>query len=385
MKLGPSTRLGPSTGFHMYQNRFADLSDDISSSGPQVSGGSGLSRDNQQYNSNKYDNYSNNSNNNKGGNIQRQNSRENSRHRNDLNGPSRSFQANALSRQSSSGRDDRDRSNTSNMHSQSQIIGRRSQQAGVVAAAAAAPASESLPTFDPTVEPSDVELDKIRSLLKTLVEEYLTSNSSNPLPDFATDFKEQVNRQHRWITIREMHFISLDKKEPWRQAVSKICFHCLNSNDPLLLTVEEYNEALKKYFDAIVDIADDYPLIFDYIAVQLGETLHANFVTLKDLFSYSKNVIDAYNGGKMLVALLKHLLKHYGPLRVREIWAASGLEMKQFLGEDENVAEFIATNVSQRLQECPPKINVFSSFTELRIHNRQQKCGTGFIKTNGRI
>lgn len=348
MKLGPSTRLGPSTGFHMFQNRFAGLSDDTSSSEqPQVSGGTSLSRDNQQYNSNKYDNYSSNSNNNnnRGGNIQRQNSRENSRHRNDMNGPSRSFQANTLSRQSSAsaggGRDDH--RTTSNVHSQSQIIGRRPSQQ----AAAAAPTSDRF-EFNPNVEPTSEELHKLSSLVRTVVEEYLASSS---LADFETEFK-QINRQHRWVFLREMHTIALDHKEKWQKAVSKMCFHCLNSNDASLFTVDEYKHVIRKYCEAIVenDYPCDIPKIFDYTAILLGETLQANFVTLKDLYKYSGDVIDAFYGGKMLVALLNHLQENYGPHRVRELWAASGLHIKQFLGEDgsddQKVANFIAEHVS---------------------------------------
>lgn len=336
MKLGPTMRLGPSQGFNtLFQNRFADLSNDTSSNEPQVSGGSGLSRDNQPYNSNKYDNYSSNSNNR--GNMQRQSSRENSRHRNDMNGPSRSFQANPLSRQSSSNRDDR--SNT-----QSQIIGRRSQQAEpVTAVPSAAPASE---PYDLTCEPSEAELRKIKASISTSLYEYV---NNNVLTDFVEDLREFV-RKTRWVAIREVHSIALEKKEIWREAVSKVCFHCLSLNDASLLKKEEYKHAIKKYFEQIVDNRDDNPLIFNYTAVYVEETVNAGFLTLKDLYEYSGMVIDAFLGGEMLVALLGQLVQRYGPGRVRELWAASGLHIKQFLGDDgsndQKVADFIAKHVS---------------------------------------
>lgn len=340
MKLGPTMRLGPSQGFNtLFQNRFADLSNDTSSNEPQVSGGSGLSRDNQQYNSNKYDNYSSNSNNK--GHMQRQSSRENSRPRNDMNGPSRSFQANPLSRQSSSNRDDR--SNT-----QSQIMGRRSQQAEpVTAVPSAAPASE---PYDLTCEPSEVELRKIKASISTLLYEYV---NNNVLTDFVADLREKFVRKTRWVAIREVHSIALEKKETWREAVSKVCFHCLSLNDASLLKKEEYKHAIKEYFEQIVDNRDDNPLIFNYTAVYVGETLDAGFLTLKELYEYSGMVIDAFLGGEMLVALLGHLVKIRGPVRVRELWAASGLHIKQFLGDDgsndQKVADFIAKHVSSRL------------------------------------
>lgn len=343
MKLGPTMRLGPSQGFNnMFQNRFAGLSDDMPSNEPQVSGGSGLSRDNQQYNSNKYDNYSNNSNNNRG-NMQRQNSRENSRPRNDMNGPSRSFQANSLSRQSSSSRDDR--SNT-NVHSQSQIIGRRSQQAEPVVATTAPGAAATQP-YDLSAEPSVADLRKIKASINTSIEEYL---ANKVLADFAEDLRDQFARKTRYVVVREMLSLALEKKDEWREAVSQVCFHCLSCKDASLLTVEEYKHAIKTYFETLADGVNDYPLIFDYTAVLLGETLNAGFVTLEDLYKYSGDVIKEFLGGKMLVAFLGQLVKLYGPVRVRELWAASKLHIKQFLGDDgsneQNVANFIAKHVS---------------------------------------
>lgn len=327
--------LGPTTGFqHFITNRFAELGSEDASSGGSQSGGnmSGVSRNNQQYNSNKYDNYSSSSNNR--GNMHRQNSRENSRHRNDMNGPSRSFQANSLSRQSSSGgRDTRDRSNTS-LHSQSQIISRRSQQADVVP-------PEPLPTFNYD-DPSSDEVSKIAKAIKPMIVE--------PVEDFVEEVKQRISRQYRWVAIREMHVISLDHKETWQEAVARICCHCLKQNDPTLLTLDEYKNAVRKFCECLIDLEDDYPYLYQYTAVLFGEPMHNNFLTLKDIHSYSKIVIENDKGGKMLVNLLEYFVKNHGPHRVRELWAASGLQIKEFLGDDgsndQKVADFIASNVS---------------------------------------
>ncbi|XP_063706993.1 eukaryotic translation initiation factor 4 gamma 1-like isoform X2 [Culicoides brevitarsis] len=356
IKLGPPTmRLGPSGGFNtMSKNPFESLSSEDTGSGPMSLSGSLSFRDNQQYNSNKYDNYSNSNNNRGGNNMHRQNSRENSRHRDGMNGPSRSFTPGGLSRQSSTSRDN-------NAHSHSQIMGRRSQQEP-------APAAD----FNLNVEPPADECKKISNIMSTLIGEYLTNKN---LAEFAEDFAEQIARKNRWVAVREMHYLALEKKETWREAVSKMCFHCLSSKKVSLLTTEEYKHAIKQYIEAIVDFEPDVPLIFDYTAVLLGETLNANFITLEELFKYSGSVIEACFGGKMLVALLGQLVKLYGPGRVREIWAASRLKVEQFLGDDaSNVADFIAKHKLEYLADNSSQPQVSSKLTDAnKIKERLQE------------
>lgn len=199
---------------------------------------------------------------------------------------------------------------------------------------------------EPVIEPTDSI--KIKPSLKILIAEYLSTNS---LTQFFTDFKQHYS-DHRWQAILEMHFIALDQRDLWRQTVSQLCVHCLQLNDASLLTLTEYKKVIKKYCETILDNQLDYPKIFEYTAVLLGEPLKADYLSLKDIYLYSSTVINALHGGKMLVAILEHLLNNYGSQTVLEIWAASGLRIEQFLGDDgsndQQMTDFFAKYVSLR-------------------------------------
>lgn len=327
--------MGPGTHFKSFMsNRFAGLSDETPSSS--------ASQDDQYSNnssSNKYDNYNNRGGNN---NMQRQNSRENSRQRNEFNGPSRSFQASNVQRQSSSsGRDAGATIHPGGTHSQ--IITRRSQQAEVE------------PVFNEKDEPTEAELNKIRNLLKTLIKEFIVNKS---LEDFVLDFKRDINRKYRWVAIREMFSLALELKEDAREAVAKLCLHSLRCKDNTLLTVPEYRAAAKHFFGKIPD--EDYPHIMKYTALYFGDAIDANFITFKDIYDYSMDLIEFCSGDKLLVALFTYLVSKVGSIRVRELWQASGLQIGQFLGKeipDQNeVSDFISKNVSIRLMKLRKSI-----------------------------
>lgn len=342
-----SQRLGPTTfGYQAFinnTNKFAGLTDDDSHQDSSSSGkDSGINRPMDMYsNMAKYGSGNKNMNNPR--HVQRQNSRENSRNRVDMNGPSKSYQAPA--RQNSIKNRDNNNAGTNLGHSQSQIVARRSQQAAAEQHVQQHHQQPQEPAvkFSETDEPEENELERYRGLLKTIIQECIQGET----PDgFTSEIKEKVKRQYRWVCVREMLMFGLEHDDKWRTTITDIISALLNKKDSSLFTVAEFKLAVKCYLDLYADAAVDIPQIASYTSKYFNTMLHHNYLSFKDIHEYSKMMIEDGHGGKYLAEQLKMLQEAYGPLRVRELWKSSNLKFSSFLNSPADEAKFIESNVS---------------------------------------
>lgn len=98
-----------------------------------------------------------------------------------------------------------------------------------------------------------------------------------------------------------------------------------------------------------------------YAAVAITE----NIIKLNELKAAAHKLIESNLGRKLLSHLLKYLAYEYGPQYVRNLWAESRCQWKDFLNDDDP-KEFIKENVSTYIN----KIIQFLRFFPIRSTNQ---------------
>lgn len=340
-------RLGPSFAFNSFintntANKFAGLTDDEPH---QETLNLGSNRQLDLYGSdrNKFGGMSSGGGSsyaNTARNLNRQNSRENSRQRpSEIKGPSRSFQDTSRPNTVSQ----RDRNDAVPVgHSLSQIVGRHSQQKAVDK-----PQQQPAKKYSESDEPVDTDLERYRNFLKLIIEENLTDES---LKNFDTnEFQQKIKREYRWVAVRELFYLGLEKDDKWRLKIVDIIYELLSKNDAGLLTVDDFKLAAKVYLSVYADFIYDYPKLAQYTSQYFNKMLQHNYLSFKDIHEYSETLIADDCGGKYLVEQFKLLQSSYGPKRVRELWSNSKLQLGSFLKNPADVDKFVKSNVSHYL------------------------------------
>ncbi|XP_033113712.1 eukaryotic translation initiation factor 4 gamma 3-like isoform X2 [Anneissia japonica] len=225
-------------------------------------------------------------------------------------------------------------------------------QVKVVEPPPAQPASEELP--DP----------EMKKKSKSTLEEYMHLKDKKEAIQCVKEL-ESPSKMHLFVHVAIEE--TLERTDQARKDAGELLNELVNGK---LITTASYNKGFEGILEFAEDMAIDIPLIWKYLAQIISPAISGGSMNLQNLVSLLEPIKAIGKSGHLLAEVLKAQVKEVGAALVSEKWAASGLQLQQFLNPGEDVKDFIERRDLGFLQSAPPTsssgMNLDTMQTELK-------------------
>ncbi|XP_072930362.1 eukaryotic translation initiation factor 4 gamma 1-like isoform X2 [Epargyreus clarus] len=267
--------------------------------------------------------------------------------------------------------------------------GSRSGSAGVARSSsgsrAAAAAAEPAPPAPPAAPVAQEPLPEAKKKsVKATIDLFLIVQD---LDEVVGEIKQLFPPQYHTALVTEILNVVLEKAAKEVHKIAKTMVHLVSIG---VISAENYAAGIGELLEIAPDLFIDIPMLYDYLGKFLAPHIEKKHITFAQTLKLCKQVIAENHGHLILKAILKDLKESMGPTFVKTKWEESGLELKQWMNEDQ-VEKWLEENKLQFLAGAPPSDEAKRILTPAETQSKLQQlmnadesceCIRGWVQDN---
>ncbi|XP_039763594.1 eukaryotic translation initiation factor 4 gamma 3-like isoform X5 [Pararge aegeria] len=202
------------------------------------------------------------------------------------------------------------------------------------------PAPEVTPVVPLAQEPLPEPQQKA---VKILIMEYLVNLNDE---EFLSDLKEILPQQYHAAAVTEILNIALEKSAKDINVIAKAMHHLVSSG---AISGKNILTGMSDILECAPDLYIDIPMLYEYLGKFIAPQIEKKHITFVQTFSLCENIITSNHGHMFLKPVIRDLKESMGPFFVKTKWQESGLELKQWMSE-EQVPKWLEDNKFEFLE-----------------------------------
>lgn len=222
-----------------------------------------------------------------------------------------------------------------------------------------------------------------QNLVKSIIEQSILTPDDNELVE---EIKLRFKPEHHSSVVAAIFNSVIEKPTKDIIVISKSLTHLIATNT---ISARNFVTGLDDIFEIAPDLYIDIPMLYNNLGILIVPHIEKKHISLADIFKLSSAIIAANQGQLFLKAIIKDLKTSMGPSFVKSKWRESGLQVKQWMEEDQ-VPKFISEfefleGEAQQEEESPKTVNPAEARTkllQLMIGEENSECIRGWIKDN---
>ncbi|CAG5008321.1 unnamed protein product [Parnassius apollo] len=235
----------------------------------------------------------------------------------------------------------------------------------------------------PAPVPAEPLTEAKKMSVKSVIDQCLINSD---IDEAAIDVKQLFPPQYHAAVITEIINLVLEKSAKEFEMVAKTLLHLVATNT---ISADNFLVGMADVFEIAPDLYIDVPMLYDYLGKIISLQIEKKHITFVQIFRLcEKTIITANQGHLFLKALINYLKESMGPSFVKSKWQESGLELKQWMSEDqvpkwvqENKFEFLdgeKTNEETKKTLTPAEVQ--SKLLQLMNADESCECVRGWIQ-----
>ncbi|CAH2240465.1 jg10267, partial [Pararge aegeria aegeria] len=199
-----------------------------------------------------------------------------------------------------------------------------------------------------------LEEEKLECLCKllTTIGEQVESEVKEQLESVFKRMQEIVDRKSNKISNR-VRFMIQDVIDLRRgrsakdiNVIAKAMHHLVSSG---AISGKNILTGMSDILECAPDLYIDIPMLYEYLGKFIAPQIEKKHITFVQTFSLCENIITSNHGHMFLKPVIRDLKESMGPFFVKTKWQESGLELKQWMSE-EQVPKWLEDNKFEFLE-----------------------------------
>ncbi|XP_046976905.1 eukaryotic translation initiation factor 4 gamma 3-like isoform X1 [Vanessa cardui] len=248
-------------------------------------------------------------------------------------------------------------------------------------APAPAPVSEAAPVAPAPQEPLP---DAKKKFVKILIMDKLVNPNDD---EFITEIKQTFPPQYHAAVVTEILNIALERAAKDVYSIAKSLFHLVSTGT---ISSDNFLAGINEILEFAPDLYIDIPILYEYLGKFIAPNIEKRHITFVQVFRLCENIIMSNQGHMFLKTVIRDLKESMGPSFVKTKWQESGLELKQWMPE-EQVPKWIEDNKFEFLEGGKPTEETKKILTPsetqsklLQLMNTDEHCDCirGWVQDN---
>ncbi|CAG9558433.1 unnamed protein product [Danaus chrysippus] len=244
-----------------------------------------------------------------------------------------------------------------------------------------APPQENTPAAPVPQEPLPEAKKKAFKML--IMDRFVNPNDE----DLVSEIKQTVAPQYHAALVTETLNIALEKSAKEIQIISKTLLHLVSTGT---ISAENFVTGISEILEFASDLYIDIPMLYEYLGKIIVPQIEKKHITFVQTFRLSENIIQSKHGHLFLKAIIRDLKDSMGPSFVKTKWQESGLELKQWMSEDQvpkwledNKFEFLeGGKSSEETKKILTPQETQRILLQLIINDENCDCIRGWVQDN---
>ncbi|XP_023940865.1 eukaryotic translation initiation factor 4 gamma 3 isoform X2 [Bicyclus anynana] len=223
-----------------------------------------------------------------------------------------------------------------------------------------------------------------QKLVKTLIMEFLVNHNDE---EFASEFKQSIALQYHTGAVTEILNIALEKTAKDVKVIAKATNHLLSSG---IISGEHFLSGMTEILECAPDLFIDIPMLYEYLGKFIAPQIEKKHITFVQMFRLCENIITSDHGHMFLKPVIRDLKESMGPSFVKLKWSESGLQLKQWMKEDQvpkwledNKFEFLeGDNTIESSKKIMTPVETQSKLLQLMNADENCDCIRGWVQDN---
>lgn len=114
--------------------------------------------------------------------------------------------------------------------------------------------------------------------------------------------------------------------------IAKAVHHLISTGT---VSGEHFLAGINEILECAPDLYIDIPMLYDYLAKFIAPQIEKKHITFVQIFRLCENIISSNHGHMFLKAVIRDLKESMGPSFVKSKWLESGLELLQWMSEEQ--------------------------------------------------
>ncbi|XP_064076449.1 eukaryotic translation initiation factor 4 gamma 3-like isoform X6 [Vanessa tameamea] len=248
-------------------------------------------------------------------------------------------------------------------------------------APAPAPVPENAPAAPAPQEPLP---DAKKKFVKILIMDKLVNPNDD---EFITEIKQTFPPQYHAAVVTEILNIALERAAKDVYSIAKSLFHLVSTGT---ISSENFLAGINEILEFAPDLYIDIPMLYEYLGKFIAPNIEKRHITFVQVFRLCENIIMSNQGHMFLKTVIRDLKESMGPSFVKTKWQESGLEIKQWMPE-EQVPKWIEDNKFEFMEGGKPSEEIKKILTPsetlsklLQLMNTDEHCDCirGWVQDN---
>ncbi|XP_047543830.1 eukaryotic translation initiation factor 4 gamma 3-like isoform X9 [Vanessa atalanta] len=248
-------------------------------------------------------------------------------------------------------------------------------------APAPAPVPETAPAAPAPQEPLP---DAKKKFVKILIMDKLVNPNDD---EFITEIKQTFPPQYHAAVVTEILNIALERAAKDVYSIAKSLFHLVSTGT---ISSENFLAGINEILEFAPDLYIDIPMLYEYLGKFIAPNIEKRHITFVQVFRLCENIIMSNQGHMFLKTVIRDLKESMGPSFVKTKWQESGLELKQWMPE-EQVPKWIEDNKFEFMEGGKPSEETKKILTPsetlsklLQLMNTDEHCDCirGWVQDN---
>lgn len=246
---------------------------------------------------------------------------------------------------------------------------------------APAPAPEAAPTAPTPQEPIP---DAKKKSVKILIMDKLVNPNDDEL---VTEIKQTFPAQYHAAVVTEILNVALERPAKDVYSIAESLLHLVTTGT---ISSENFLTGINEILEIAPDLYIDIPMLYEYLGKFIAPHIEKRHVTIAQIFRLCENIISSNHGHMFLKPVIRDLKESMGPSFVKTKWQESGLELKEWMPE-EQVPKWIEDNKFEFLDGGKPSEDTKKILTPsetqtklLQLMNTDEHCDCirGWVQDN---
>ncbi|CAH2103569.1 unnamed protein product [Euphydryas editha] len=243
------------------------------------------------------------------------------------------------------------------------------------------PAPEPAPAAPTPQEPLP---DAKKKSVKILIMDKLVNPNDDEL---VTEIKQTFPAQYHAAVVTEILNVALERSAKDVYSIAKSLLNLVSMGT---ISSENFITGINEILEFAPDLYIDIPMLYEYLGKFIAPHIEKRHITFVQTFRLCENIISSNHGPMLLKNVIRDLKESMGPSFVKTKWQESGLELKQWMPE-EQVPKWIEDNKFEFLEGGKPSEEMKKILTPsetqvklLQLMNTDEHCDCirGWVQDN---